>query len=252
MELVSRAADSIAEGDLVEKGIRSGMNWSLLPTAAVFSSVLPGEYMAGFLTGQIQFPQWLGKNSRRSKLDRILSELQSHTRLTAGVSKGAVTLDYGQRLREHIVSPMSKEGADGVEQSVANINDYNLLREDLDGLMEVTQWPGRPDPWQALDSKIKAAFTRRYNKEGAALPFAVQSTVTKKAKTSNNPEAETWGEDEEDIDEEDDGDKDNIERDAMIKAKVKKPSAAGSKKVEAGGESKSKGKVAIKGKAKGK
>ena len=250
MELVSRAADSIAEGDLVEKGIRSGMNWSLLPTAAVFCSVLPGEYMAGFLTGQIMFPSWLGKNSRRSKLDRILSELQGHTRLTAGVSKGAVTLDYGQRLREHIVSPMSKAGADGVEQSVVNINDYNLLREDLDGLMEVTQWPGRPDPWQALDSKVKAAFTRKYNKEGAALPFAVQSTVTKKAKTaSNNSGGETWGEDEDDNEEEDDGDKDDIEADAMIKAKVKKSSAAASKKVEAGG---SKGKVATKAKGKGK
>ena len=247
---MSRAADSIAEGDLVEKGIRSGMNWSLLPTAAVFSSVLPGEYMAGFLTSQVQFPQWLGKNSRRSKLDRILSELQGHTRLTAGVSKGAVTLDYGQRLREHIVSPMSKAGADGVEQSVVNINDYNLLREDLDGLMEVTQWPGRPDPWQALDSKIKAAFTRRYNKEGAALPFAVQSTVTKKAKSaSNNAEADTWGEDEDGAEEEDDGDGDDIEADAMIKAKVKKPSAAASKKVESGG---SKGKAATKAKGKGK
>lgn len=250
MDLVSRAADSIAEGDLVEKGIRSGMNWSLLPTAAIFCSVLPGEYMAGFLTGQIQFPNWLGKNSRRGKMDRILSELQSHTRLTAGVSKGAVTLDYGQRLREHIVSPMSKAGADGVDQSVVNINGYNLLREDLDGLMEVTQWPGRPDPWQALDSKVKAAFTRKYNKEGATLPFAVQSTVTKKAKTaSNNPDAETWGEDEDEIDEEDDGEKDDIEKDAMIKAKVKKPSAAASKKAEAGG---SKGKVATKGKAKSK
>ena len=47
MELVSKAADSIAQGDLVEKGTRSGMNWSLLPTAAVFCSVLPGEYMEG-------------------------------------------------------------------------------------------------------------------------------------------------------------------------------------------------------------
>merc|ERR1712113_1191524 len=139
---------------------------------------------------------------------------------------------------------MSKAGAEGVEQSVININDYNLLREDLDGLMEVTQWPGRPDPWQALDSKVKAAFTRRYNKEGAALPFAVQSTVTKKAKTAtNNTEADTWGEEADD--------KDDIETDAMIKAKVKKPNAAASKKVEAGG---SKGKVAAKpkGKAKGK
>jgi len=247
MELVSQAADSIAEGDLVERGIRSGMNWSLLPTAAVFCSVLPGEYMSGFLTGQIDFPQWLGKNSRRSKLDRILSELQGHTRLTAGVSKGAVTLDYGQRLREHIVSPMSKLGAEGVDQSVTNINDYNLLREDLDGLMEVTQWPGRPDPWAALDSKVKAAFTRKYNKEAAALPFAVQSVVTKKAKSSANSQ-ESWGEDDDDVEEEEE-DKDDIEKDAMIKAKVKKTTAAASKKVEAGG---GKGKGTGKGKGKGK
>jgi len=247
MELVSQAADSIAEGDLVERGIRSGMNWSLLPTAAVFCSVLPGEYMSGFLTGQIEFPQWLGKNSRRSKLDRILSELQGHTRLTAGVSKGAVTLDYGQRLREHIVSPMSKLGAEGVDQSVTNINDYNLLREDLDGLMEVTHWPGRPDPWGALDSKVKAAFTRKYNKEAAALPFAVQSVVTKKAKSSANSQ-ESWGEDDDDVEEEEE-DKDDIEKDAMIKAKVKKTTAAASKKVEAGG---GKGKGTGKGKGKGK
>ena len=47
MQLVSKAADSLAEGDLVEKVIRSGMNWGLLPTAAVFCSVLPGKYMSG-------------------------------------------------------------------------------------------------------------------------------------------------------------------------------------------------------------
>ena len=47
MHLVSKAADSIAHGDLIEKGIKSGMNWGLLPTAAVFCSVLPGEYVEG-------------------------------------------------------------------------------------------------------------------------------------------------------------------------------------------------------------
>ena len=47
MKLVSKAADSMAQGDLVDTDIISGMNWSLLPTAAVFSSVLPGEYMGG-------------------------------------------------------------------------------------------------------------------------------------------------------------------------------------------------------------
>ena len=47
MQLVSKAADSMAEGDLVEKEIRSNRNWGLLPIAAVFCSVLPGEFMSG-------------------------------------------------------------------------------------------------------------------------------------------------------------------------------------------------------------
>ena len=47
MELVSKAADSMAQGDLVETEVRRSMNWGLLPTAAVFCSVLPGEYMSG-------------------------------------------------------------------------------------------------------------------------------------------------------------------------------------------------------------
>ena len=101
------------------------------------------------------------KNSKRSKIDRILSEVQGHTRLSAGVSKGAINLDYGQRLRDHLIAPLVKEGAEGVEQAVANMNQYNLLREDLEGLLEVTQWPHRPEPFSSVDSKTKAAFTRR-------------------------------------------------------------------------------------------
>merc|ERR1719411_1867033 len=118
MELLSLAADSIATGDLVDKTIRSGMNWSLLSSAAVFSSVLPGEYMSGFLTTQIQFPAWLGKNSRRSKTDRQLQELQTHSRLSAGLTKKGLVLEQGQTLRDHIISPLVSQGAEGVDASV--------------------------------------------------------------------------------------------------------------------------------------
>ena len=76
MLLTSKAADSIAMGDLCEKAIRSQMAWSLLPTQAIFSSVIPGEYMAGHVAGQIEFPKWLGMYSRQNKFDRILQELQ--------------------------------------------------------------------------------------------------------------------------------------------------------------------------------
>ena len=57
MLLTSKAADSICMGDLVEKTIRGNNAWSLLPTQAMFSSVMPGEYMSGHVGGRIEFPQ---------------------------------------------------------------------------------------------------------------------------------------------------------------------------------------------------
>ena len=97
-----------------------------------------------------------------------------HTRLSAGVSKGSLALDYGQVLRDHIISPLVKQGAGGVDQAVANMGGYSLLREDLDGLLEVTQWPDKPEPFRAVDSKTKAALTRKYKK--VALPYNISWT----------------------------------------------------------------------------
>ena len=216
------------------------MNWSLLSTAAVFSSVLPGEFMSGFLTGQIQFPSWLGKNSKRNKTDRLCQELQMHTRLSAGLSKESIVLDHGQMLRDHVLSPLVKDGADGVDEAVTRMGDYNLLREDLDNLIEVGQWPDRPDPMRNVDSKTKAAFTRKYNKEGVPLPYSIVQTVAKKKAVGND---DLGLGDEDDNVEEEDEDKDSVEKDAMIKMKksVAKKGATG-KDDEASSKGKGKGK----------
>merc|ERR1712080_301316 len=140
MFLTSKAADSICVGDLMEKTIRSQNAWSLLPTEAIFASVIPGEYLAGHVAGQIQFPQWLGKYSRQNKFDRILQELQIHTRLSAGVSKSSLNQDFIQHLRDLILRPMQTSGQDGINESVQSMEFYSLLREDLDNLLEVTAW----------------------------------------------------------------------------------------------------------------
>ena len=166
-----------------------------------------------------------------------------HTRLSAGVSKGSLALDYGQVLRNHVISPLVKQGADGVDQAVSNMGEYSLLREDLDGLMEVTQWPDKPDPLRNVDSKTKAAFTRKYNKEGVALPYSIATTVSKK-KGGGGGEDLMPGE-EEDIEEEEDND--NIEKDASIK--MKKTKASG-KDDSSGSKGKGKGGAGTKGKGK--
>lgn len=74
-------ADSLSLGDLVENRIRSKNAWSMLPIQAMYSSVLPGEYMVGHFNGQINFPGWLGKYSKTSKRKRLAQEIHDHTRI---------------------------------------------------------------------------------------------------------------------------------------------------------------------------
>jgi replication factor C subunit 1 len=51
------------------------------------------------------------------------------------------------------------------------MSQYALLREDLDNLLEVCQWPNSSDPMKSIESKVKASFTRTYNKD-VILPYA--------------------------------------------------------------------------------
>lgn len=81
MAKVAKAASSLSRGDLIERRIRSNNNWSVLPVQAMFSSVIPGEFMSGHVTGQINFPGWLGKNSKRTKRSRLAQEIHDHTRV---------------------------------------------------------------------------------------------------------------------------------------------------------------------------
>merc|ERR1712029_1073853 len=164
----------------------------------------------------------LGMYSRQNKFDRILQELQVHTRLSAGLSKSSLNQDFIQHLRDSIVRPMTAQGQDGIKESINGMEFYSLMREDLDNLLEITNWPNQPDPMKSIESKVKAAFTRSYNKE-VVLPYAKVANVSKKAKVKD-PIIDGSDNDEEDNEEDD-----TIESDAMIKAK--KPSAA-SKKAE--------------------
>ena len=69
LELVDKAANSISNGDLVDAMIHgSQQHWSLMPTHATFSFVMPASFVYGSLAGhQTRFTQWLGKNSNQGE-----------------------------------------------------------------------------------------------------------------------------------------------------------------------------------------
>ncbi|MCJ8749186.1 hypothetical protein PDJAM_G00173520 [Pangasius djambal] len=236
--LLSKTADSICDGDLVDRQIRSRQTWSLLPTQAIYASVLPGELMRGYMSQFPTFPSWLGKFSSTGKHSRIVQELSSHMSLKTLSSKGAVNLDYLPYLRSALLEPLQCRGTDGASDSVKLMDDYDLIKEDFDSIMEISTWGGQPDPYSKLDSKVKAAFTRAYNKESHLTPYSLQAVKKGRrgavdADLALDPDNDLQGQEEEE--------EETLNTDAMIKQKKAKATKE-VKQEKAGDSGKGKGK----------
>ncbi|XP_045569939.1 LOW QUALITY PROTEIN: replication factor C subunit 1 [Salmo salar] len=236
--LLSKTADCICDGDLVDRQIRSKQAWSLLPTQAIYSSVLPGELMRGYMNSFPSFPSWLGKFSSCNKHSRIIQELASHMSLKTLSSRQAVSLDYLPYLRMSLLCPLQRRGAEGAGQAVQLLDDYHLVREDVDSLMEISLWGGQPDPYAQLDPKVKSAFTRAYNRETHLTPYSLQPI---KKGRRGGVEAELGGEEQAEQPEEEE-EEEGVAADAMIKKKAKPSKEPKKEKTTAGDSGKGKGK----------
>ncbi|XP_030349249.1 replication factor C subunit 1 [Strigops habroptila] len=223
--LLSRAADSICDGDIVDRQIRSKQNWNLLPTQAIYASVLPGELMRGSMSQFPVFPSWLGKFSSTGKHDRIIQELGMHMSLRTQTGKRTVNMEYLSYLRDALVQPLKDFGADGVQQAITFMDSYCLMKEDIENIMEISMWGGKLSPFSKLDPKVKAAFTRAYNREAHLTPYSLNSVKTSRRQSGSVSTLEM----NEDLNVEeiqsDEDDPDTVDSDAMIKQKKVKQSS---------------------------
>ncbi|KAJ6279280.1 replication factor c subunit 1 [Bipolaris maydis] len=214
LELVSQAADSISDGDLVDRMIHgSQQQWSLMPTHAVFSFVRPASFVAGNTAGnQTRFTS------------RMVKEIQAHMRLRSSGDRHEIRQQY----------KLQKEGKEAVPEIIELMDSYYLTKDDFDAIMEL-----------GIDSQAKSTFTRLYNQQSHPLPFMKASTVTapkKQAKEKPDLEEAIEESDEgeviEEIKDEDDEDvdlsKDKYVKQPKKKAAPKKPAAAkkGAKKAK--------------------
>ena len=79
LEIYDNAAQSISDGDLVDRMIHgSQQQWSLMPTHAVFSFVRPASFVHGNFSNQPNFPIWLGQNSKLGKYGRHVGRKQTN------------------------------------------------------------------------------------------------------------------------------------------------------------------------------
>ncbi|XP_033727774.1 replication factor C subunit 1-like [Pecten maximus] len=238
LSLLARTAHSITDGDLVDKAIRSRMAWNLLPTQAMYSSVIPGELMRGSFPQMVSFPTWLGQNSSRGKTERILQETRTHMRLRISGDKRSLNMDYLPYMRHSLTRPLVTRENEGVPEVIHLMGEYDIIKEDFDNILEVSKWPNSDDPFKHLSTKTKSAFTRTYNKEVHMTPYSTGVLTKKKRGGGGSVAGPEEGEEEGNMSESDD-DKDDLQKDTMIKQAKKKPAAASKEKSK---ETSSKGK----------
>lgn len=161
LELVDNAADSISDGDLVDRMIHgSQQHWSLMPAHAVFSFVRPASFMSGSMAGhKTNFTSWLGKNSTQQRLTRMVKEIQGHMRLRCSGDRHEVRQQYVPMLWSRMVKRLQAEGKEAVPEIIDLMDSYFLTREDFDAVMELGVGPMDQDNVK-IDTQAKATFTR--------------------------------------------------------------------------------------------
>lgn len=64
-------------------------------------------------------------------------------------------MEYLSYLRDGLVRPLKDFGADGVQEAITFMDSYCLMKEDIENIMEISTWGGKPGPFSKLDPKVK-------------------------------------------------------------------------------------------------
>ncbi|GJJ70064.1 replication factor C subunit 1 [Entomortierella parvispora] len=200
IELMSKAADSLSDADLVDTMIHgSAQQWSLMPVHAAFSCVRPASFVHGGMRPgsggnfgpMMQFPSYLGQFSKASKYNRLVKEIQIRMRLKISGDKNEVRQSYLPALFPALTQPLLKQGVDAVEPLIEFMDSYYLSKEDWDTILELGI--GRNDGQKVLDNiptATKSAFTRMYNKNAHPQPFLKATAGPKVSRGSGGGGAE--------------------------------------------------------------
>ncbi|ORX91282.1 DNA replication factor C, large subunit [Basidiobolus meristosporus CBS 931.73] len=224
LDLISQAADSISDGDLVDSLIHGSQQWGLMPVHATFSCVRPAYFTHGASQGMYQFPGWLGQNSKAGKYSRMLKELQIHMRTKISGDKNEVRMGYVPTLATALSQPLIDQGADAIPSVMELMDEYYINKEDWDGLIDmgVGSFSGEKI-LSKIPTSVKSNFTRTYNKMSHPTPFLKPSGVKAGRGAASEPvpdlEDVVDTEDVVEKESEDASDEETIEDDKLIKQK---------------------------------
>ncbi|XP_015698035.1 replication factor C subunit 1 isoform X2 [Oryza brachyantha] len=177
MNFLARAAESIADGDIVNVQIRRYRQWQLSQAACLSSSIVPAALMHGnreiLEAGERNFNRfggWLGKYSTTNKNKRLLEDAHSHILASqqANLDRESLRLDYLTLLLQQLTDPLKTMPKDEAVQKVVEFMDtYSLSQEDFDTIVELSKFKGHPNPMDGIQPAVKSALTKAY-KQGSS------------------------------------------------------------------------------------
>lgn len=169
---VYNSAEALSISDSVDKLIRgSQQEYSLLPLHAFYSVVMPT--LNKTLNKRIDFPSWLGQNSKQQKNLRNLKDVKFHAATKINSSAEEFRKYESNLIYLNFINYLKG----GKMQNVMNIFiQYELIKEDMMNLIEILL--NGTILFKEIGSKTKGEFTRMYNKLKRKLVY-VQEDVKK-------------------------------------------------------------------------
>ncbi|CAJ1979080.1 unnamed protein product [Sphenostylis stenocarpa] len=188
MNLIARAAESIADGDIVNVQIRRYRQWQLSQTSSTATCIIPASLLHGqreiLEQGERNFNRfggWLGKNSTMGKNFRLLDDLHVHILASRESSSGrdAIRMEYLTLILKHLTEPLrSLPKAEAVQQVVEFMNTYSISQEDFDTIVELSKFKGHPNPLDGIQPAVKSALTKAYKEQSTSRVVRVADLIT--------------------------------------------------------------------------
>ena len=63
-------------------------------------------------------------------------------------------MDYLPFMRHSLTAPLVQREGEGVPEVIQMMDEYDIIKDDFDNIMEVTKWPNSKDPMASLSSKV--------------------------------------------------------------------------------------------------
>ncbi|KAG8852748.1 hypothetical protein FRB91_006029 [Serendipita sp. 411] len=181
LELLQKASASISDADMVDQMLRgSEQHWSLMPLHACLSLVRPASFMYGqsgpdfSFKDSAAFPQWLGQNSKQTKLQRQLGDIQAKMRMKVSGDKSEIRRYYIPALWPRMIQPLAgkdKDVKETINEIIEVMDDYYLNKDDWDTVMELGVGGHNEEFLKSVPTATKTAFTKTYNASDHPVAF---------------------------------------------------------------------------------